>query len=439
MSEPDTHAERAHRGEKLAAWGWIPSLYLISGLPNVVVTRTAAVMYENLGVGVDKAAAYCSDLMFPWVIKPLWSPLVDVLGTQRRWIVAAQSALSVATLVVAFGAQSPNYVVATLAGLWLMAIASATHDIAADGFYMAGLSEENQAWFVGIRNSIYRVAMVLGLGGVASLTGRMIDQWGYSIPAAWSWVFGGIGVFFALAAAYHQAALPRPQSPSGESTVTFSGLLGDFAETFVSFFQKPGILLVLAYLLFYRFSEAQLAAVKTFFLLGDREEGGLGLDNELFGNLDGILGVILLLAGGILGGIVVSRDGLRRWIFPMALAINVPNACYAYLAAAQPESLWLVGAAIGMEAFGYGFGFAGYMLYMLLVSRGKHQTAHYALCTGFMALGVQLPGRFSGVIAKELGYENFFYWVLIAAIPSLIVTLLAPLDVFEQNSQDPNE
>ncbi|QDT69301.1 muropeptide transporter [Planctomycetes bacterium MalM25] len=422
-----TDQEAQSSSTRKSPWTWIPTLYFASGLPNVAVTKMASVMYQNLGVAVDRAAEYTSDLMFPWVIKPLWSPLVDVLSTQRRWIVATQGAIALATIIIAFGASSPNFLVITLAGFWLVAIASATHDIAADGFYMAGLSERDQAWFVGIRNSLYRVSMVVGSGLLVWLSGWLSNSRGLPIGEAWSWIFGAVAIFFALAGLYHHYALPRPRQPSEGRSRTVAEIAKEFAETFVSFFQKPGVILSLAYLLLYRFSEAQLGAVKPFFMLANKEEGGLGLSNELFGTLDGVIGVILLLAGGILGGILVSRDGLRRWLFPMALAINLPNAAYLYLATYQPESLWLIGAAIGIEAFGYGFGFAGYMLYMLLLSRGKHQTAHYALCTGFMALGYQIPARYAGKLVTWLGYENFFWWVLAAVVPSLIITLLAPL------------
>ena len=412
--------------DRLSAWTWIPTLYFASGLPYVAVITLATIMYKNLGVSNTDNALYTANLMWPWVVTPLWSPLVDVLGTQRRWIVAMQAVVAAGLFAVAASAPMENFLLLTLAGFWLLAIASATHDIAADGFYMASMSERDQAWFVGIRSSFYRLSMIVGSGVLVWVAGRLNTAGGMPFDRAWAAVFGGVGALFLGLAAYHSLALPRPPAPdrAGRSA---AGVVADFFDTFVSFFQKPGIALALAYLLIYRFSEAQLAKMKGPFLLDPREEGGLGLTNETLGLLDGTIGVSLLVAGGILGGLVVARDGLRRWFFPMALAINVPNAAYLYLATAQPTSTPLIGAAIAVEQFGYGFGFAGYMLYMLHLSRGEHQTAHYALCTGFMALGMMIPMRYSGMIQEALGYERFFLWVLAAVAPSLVITLLAPL------------
>lgn len=427
------------RSDRLAAWSWMPTLYFASGLPYVVVGTLSAVMYKNMGVSNTDLAAYTSDLLWPWVLKPFWSPLVDLIGTQRRWTVAMQGLIAIGLLLTAWYIPTGNFLVGTLACFWILAIASATHDIAADGFYMASMSERDQAWFVGIRSSFYRLSMIVGSGVLVFLVGMLNTSWDgvnyglglkeFNLPIekAWHYVFIGLSAFFALVAIYHQFMLPRPLAEPKKGLRSIGDLPREFALTFGAFFQKQGIVLSLAYLLIYRFSEAQLAKMKAPFLLDPLEDGGLGLTNQQLGILDGTIGILLLTIGGIVGGIIVSRDGLRRWIFPMALAINLPNAAYAYLAWAQPESMWQVGAAIAVEQFGYGFGFAGYMLYMLYLARGEHQTAHYAICTGFMALGYMIPGRFSGALQEKVGYENFFLWVLIATIPSLLVTLLAPL------------
>lgn len=428
MSEAASdHAQNPSASTRLKAWSWIPTLYFASGLPYVAVMTLATVMFKNLGVSNADNAIYTANLMWPWVVKPLWSPLVDVLGTQRRWIIAMQALIAVGLIGVSLAAPMENFVVLTLAGFWLLAIASATHDIAADGFYMASMPERDQAWFVGIRSSFYRLSMIVGSGVLVWAAGRLNTVGEMPFDQAWSSVFGGVAALFLGLSVLHAFVLPRPPRVGARHERSIGQIAADFGETLVSFFRKPGIGMSLAYLLIYRFSEAQLAKMKGPFLLDDREVGGLGLSNELYGVLDGTIGVSLLVIGGILGGIIVSRDGLRRWLFPMALAVNLPNAAYLYLATTQPESVWLIGSAIALEQFGYGFGFAGYMLYMLHLARGEHQTAHYALCTGFMALGMMIPMRYSGMIQEALGYENFFWWVIAAVVPSLVITLLAPL------------
>ncbi|TWT40816.1 MFS transporter [Botrimarina hoheduenensis] len=449
------------RSARRAAWGWIPTLYFASGLPYVVVVSMATAMYKSLGVSNTLNAAYTSALLSPWTFKPLWSPLVELIGTQRRWIIAAQALIAAGLFAIAAAAPAENFLMLTLAGFWLLAIASATHDIAADGFYMASMPERDQAWFVGIRSTFYRLSMIVGSGLLVTLAGDLASglqltaraigrvlgtgaeeafktllgsvSQGMPIGEAWSLVFYAIATLFLVFTLYHQVILPRPAAPQRSSGRTARSIVAEFFDTFVSFFRKPGIVASLAYLLIYRFSEGQLAKMKAPFLLDPREEGGLGLSLQTLGLLDGTIGIALLTIGGIVGGLIVARDGLRRWFFPMALAINLPNAAYVYLGAAQPESIAAIGTAIAVEQFGYGFGFAGYMLYMLQLSRGEHQTAHYALCTGFMSLGMQIPMGFSGAIQEWLGYERFFYWVLAATIPSLIITLLAPLRDSETN------
>ncbi len=423
----DVRADRPLASVRRTAWIWIPTLYFASGLPYVAVMSLATVMYKNMGVSNALNTAYTSVLMWPWVVKPLWSPLVDVLSTQRRWIVGMQAVIALGLLAVGLSAPLDNFLLLTLAGFWLIAIASATHDIAADGFYMASMPEREQAWFVGIRSTFYRLSMIVGSGVLVWAVGRLNTACELSMADAWAWVLCGVAGAFLAIAVYHHFALPRPRPATGKRERTVREILAEFGETFASFFRKPGIAMALAFLLIYRFAEGQLVKMKAPFLLDPREKGGLGLDNETLGLLDGTIGVALLTVGGIIGGIIVARDGLKRWLFPMALCINLPNAAYVYLAVAQPESMVAVSAAIAVEQFGYGFGFAGYMLYMLHLARGEHQTAHYALCTGFMALGMMIPMYFSGQIQEWLGYERFFYWVLAATIPSLIIALLAPL------------
>jgi PAT family beta-lactamase induction signal transducer AmpG len=392
----------------------------------VSVATLSAVMYKNLGVSNEVLARVTSDLTLPWVLKPLWSPLIELLASQRRWIVATQGAMAIAMFAAAWFIPTNAFLVGTLACFWLIAIGSATHDIAADGFYMASMPDRSdQAWFVGIRSSFYRLSMVIGSGALVALAGFLAKS-GRSQADAWSIVFMAVAAFLGAVALYHALFLPTParSTPQAKSV---GEVLVKFGETFVTFFQKPGIGLSLAYLLLYRIGEAPLVKLKAPFLLDERAVGGLGLSNEQVGLLDGTVGVVLLTIGGILGGIVVSRDGLRRWLVPMALCINLPHLLYVWLAFTQPESVLAIGAVVGFEQLMYGFGFAGYMLYMLQLARGEHQTAHYALCTGFMALGMMIPGRYAGRIQENIGYENFFLMVFALAIPSIAVTLLAPM------------
>lgn len=407
--------------ERREAWAWIPSLYFAEGLPYVMVMSVSVVMYKALGVANDQIALYTSLLYLPWVIKPLWSPVVDVIGTQRRWILVNQLLIAVGFLGIAAVITTPNYFVLSLAFLWLLAFSSATHDIAADGFYMSGLDERNQAWFVGIRSTFYRLAMIAGQGGLVMLAGALEQS--TPVPLAWRWAMGAAGLFFAALAAYHAWALPRPAAAS-VSDQPRGSLAAEIAGSVTTFFRKPGIGRVVAFLLLYRFAEAQLGKISQPFLMDPRTDGGLGLTTVDVGKLYGGVGVVMLLAGGVLGGVLGARYGVRRCLLPMAAAINLPNVVYVFLAFQRPTSELAIGTAVALEQFGYGLGFAGYLLVMLHAARGAHQTAHYALCTGLMALGMMLPGMISGDLQMWLGYQWFFVWIMVATLPSFAVTVL---------------
>ncbi len=596
-------------------WTWIPTLYFAEGLPYVVVMIVSVIMYKNLGVSNTEIALYTSWLYLPWVIKPFWSPLVDVVRSKRWWIVAMQLLIGAGLAGVALTIPSSNFLQFTLLFLWLLAFSSATHDIAADGFYMVAMSTHEQAWFVGIRSTFYRLAMITGQGLLVMLAGLLESQTGlpdvkltvhaspnfastpefrpdeivdratgsplrlvaraeelqlstqpqetervdalsaevrewnashhfYSAettaaqvardekptwlvslenlvrryfgpsvaPASVDNLTGNVGIFyltlsepvrgedevvvnlqktagssdiriiegerftiteqnsgaplavllqldrklsrdatttfsarsgniqlawvtvsylmaglFLAFAAYHSFALPRPESSITTST-SFIQVSKDFLATFSSFFRKRHILLVLAFLLIYRFSEAQLAKMAAPFMLDSSHVGGLGLTTTEVGFVYGTVGVVMLTIGGILGGLVAAKQGLKFWLGWMVIAINLPNVVYVFLSQLQPESYLAVNIAVAVEQFGYGFGFTAYMLYMLYVSQGEHQTAHYAICTGFMALGMMIPGMISGWLQELIGYQNFFIWVMLATIPSFLVCLFIPLD-----------
>ncbi len=331
----------------------------------------------------------------------------------------------------------------TLAFLWLLAFSSATHDIAADGFYMLGLSKHDQTWFVGIRSTFYRLAMIAGQGLLIMLAGALesalqspgtdtVAVAGASIDPgtaqAWVIAFYIMAGMFVLFFAWHRFVLPKPAEDKPTLHDTYADVMRDFSQTFVTFFRKPKIGLILAFLLLFRFSEAQLAKLAPPFLLDSSELGGLALSTGQVGFAYGTIGVLMLTLGGLLGGFVAARHGLKRWLPWMVIAINLPNAVYIFLSQVLPDNLLIVNLAIGVEQFGYGFGFAAYMLFMLYTSNGAHQTAHYAICTGFMALGMMIPGMFSGWLQELIGYQYFFIWVLVATVPSFIVALLVPLD-----------
>ncbi len=596
-------------------WTWVPSLYFAQGIPYVIVMTVAVIMYKRLGISNTDITLYTSWLYLPWVIKPLWSPLVDLLKTKRWWIVIMQLVVGAALAGVAFTIPAPSFFQYTLAFFWLLAFSSATHDIAADGFYMLGLNKGDQAYFIGIRSTFYRIAMITGQGiliiiagyfeiqtgldpvrfsvqtdpekelqfdfpepslitdnkglffitdeseytlstqtidgGIADslknfalkaniasgfviaempteiskqslftrvvsnplknklksffsditseknaginkkhgnlllvglrlsqkpdkpvvlntsfsrgdksiklLSGERlefnIENWektawlviqsdpkldksvvawfegrSGNIPLAWSMTFIGLTVLFIIFFLYHNFFLPKPPSDNFTQVESARGFFRDFLNTFYSFFKKKEIGLALAFMLLFRFAEAQLVKLAIPFLIDTRESGGLGLSTGDVGLVYGTFGVIALTLGGILGGLLASRNGLKYWLFPMTLAINVPNLVYVYLAWATPDNFWLISAAVAIEQFGYGFGFTAFMLYLIYFSEGNNKTAHYAICTGFMALGMMLPGMFSGWLQEIIGYNNFFIWVVICTIPGFIIIRYLKID-----------
>jgi PAT family beta-lactamase induction signal transducer AmpG len=405
-------------------WAWIPTLYFAQGIPYVVVMTLSVIMYKNLGVSNTDIALYTSWLYLPWVIKPLWSPLIELFGTKRLWIWSLQFVVGASLACVALTIPGPDYFRASLALFWLMAFASASHDIAADGYYMLALPQHSQAAFVGVRSTFYRLANIGGQGGLVYLAGVLQERTG-SMQTAWSMVFFVLVALFVAMGVYHWWVLPRPQSDTRGAGRGHGGdLVRDFGRVFVEFFRKPGIGIVLGFLLLYRFPEAQLLKLATPFLLDPAAEGGLGLSTKEVGIAYGTVGLTALTLGGLLGGWVISRVGLKRALWPLVLLMHVPNAAFLLLAIAQPQNLYIVSTALAVEQFGYGLGFTAYLMYMILVADGPHKTAHYAICTGFMALGMMLPGMWSGWLQDQLGYTHFFTWVLVATLPSFAMAAL---------------
>jgi MFS transporter, PAT family, beta-lactamase induction signal transducer AmpG len=614
MSNSRNVADSESGVSRRSPWLWVPSLYFTQGVPFVVVMTVAVIMFKRLGVGNTEVALYTSWLYAPYALKPLWSPLVQRFGTRRGWVVAMQLLVGAGLGCAALAIPAADFIRYTLAALTLVAVSSATHDVAADGFYLLALSSHQQAWFVGIRSTAYRIAMLAGQGLLVMLAGTLesatglptvtvkvqttdsepqgiafdssalapvenddeqqvvvasesfdisdkgrsasdakaliekardwniehnfyeaekdenadgdtdpgwlatleeairnwfgpdeaaktddrsgdlavvwmrlanpippgesqIIQFGHAkgdlsfkvaegerftvTDANWSQPFASVirvdetldkpseaafeirsgdlafawsVTFFLIAAmmiafcVYHYVVLPKPANDIAIVSEPEEGSVTGFTVPIVEFFRKPRILLILGFLLLYRLPEAQLVKLATPFLLDPREVGGLALSTGEVGFVYGTVGMIMLTLGGIIGGFVVARDGLRRWLIPMALIIHLPNLAFLYLAYAQPDNLWTITAAVAVEQFGYGFGFTGYLLYCIYVARGKYETVHYALCTGFMALGMMIPGMWSGWLEELIGYQRFFIWIMLCAIPSLAVTLLVQVD-----------
>lgn len=607
--------------KKINPWAWIPTLYFAEGLPYVAVMTISVIMYKRLGISNTDIALYTGWLYLPWVVKPFWSPFVDLIKTKRWWVVTMQWILALAFAGIAFAVPTPFFFQLTLAVFWIVGFTSATHDIAADGFYMHGLDEHEQSLYVGIRSTFYRVATVVGQGllviiaGViemhsglqpvrlkidaspqysneialssADLSGKkaegdeatfFFDQpeikagtmlaGGYSaqtvdsvvrkvyetnvrngfvsavettqtkdahvetakkesaftafiralfgekreartvtdnvvvsaihldrqpqpgekiilnvnfksgdqsisienkalstrfefteknwdkpayvlfhvdhklkkpttatfegtsgnIPFAWMVVFLVLSGFFLLASVYHGRVLPRPVSDHPMPHVTANNIFKEFIKTFKTFFQRPQIGVAIAFMLLYRLPEAQLVKLINPFLLDSLDKGGLGLSTGEVGLVYGTVGIIGLTIGGIIGGVVAAKGGLKKWIWPMAWSMSLTCLTFVYLAYTQDQSLLNINICVFLEQFGYGFGFTAYMLYMIYFSEGESKTSHYAICTGFMALGMMLPGMMSGWLQETIGYKHFFIWTVICCVATVGVCAFIRVD-----------
>ena len=408
-------------------WAWVPTLYFAEGVPYVAVMTISVIIYKRLGLSNTDITLYTSWLYLPWVIKPLWSPFVDMLRTKRWWILSMQILIASALAGVAFTIPGPFWLQGSLSFFWLLAFSSATHDIAADGFYMLGLEQHEQAYFVGIRSTFYRIATIFSSGLLVGLAG-VLQVLTRSISYAWSLVFYLIAGLFIALWLYHSWALPRPSEDTHRIQKTAADIITEFWNTLVTFFQKPQVWVGICFMLFYRMPEGLLAKVSALFLVDKMANGGLGLSDVEFGMVQGTVGVIGLTLGGILGGIAASRDGLKRWLWPMVMAITIPDLVYVYLSCALPSSLLIINICIFLEQFGYGFGFSAYMLYLIYYSQGEHKTAHYALCTAFMALSMMIPGLFAGALQEAVGYRAFFVIVVVCCVMTYIVASLLKID-----------
>ncbi|MGA8262947.1 MAG: MFS transporter [Ignavibacteriaceae bacterium] len=408
-------------------WSWVPSLYFAEGLPYIIVMSVSGIMYKDLGISNTDNTLYTAWLYLPWVIKPLWSPVIDIFKTKRSWIIVMQAIIGVAFAGVAFTIPVSNFFQYTLAFFWLMAFSSATHDISADGFYMLGLSEYNQSYFVGIRSTFYRSAVWAGNGLLVMMAGYFEKTFG-NVTLAWTICFFALTVLFLLFSFYHSFMLPHPKSDIPAVSGGTRNFLQEYFRTFVLFFKKDKIIIVLAFILLYRLGEAQLVKLAPLFLLDSKSAGGISLSTTQLGLIYGTVGTVFLVIGGILGGIVAAKQGLKHWIWWMVIAINFPDLVYVFLAYTQKSNLLLINICVALEQFGYGFGFTAFLLFLIFVSKGEHKTSHYAIATGIMALGMMIPGMFSGWIQETVGYQHFFIWVCLCTIPAFILTKFVPID-----------
>lgn len=420
-------------------WWWIPTTYIAEGLPYFAVNTLAVLVYHKMGIGLADMAFFTGWLYLPWVIKPFWSPFVDLFKTKRLWTISMQFLMAITLASVGFFLPASFFFSATLVFFWLTAFFSATHDISADGYYMIELTAHEQAAFVGVRSTFYRIASLIGQGGLVMLAGYLEKKSG-NVAQAWSWIFILLGAFFLIVSIYHTRFMPKSADDKPVPGVTVKTILRDFATTFVTFFQKPHIIPAILFMLFYRLPEALCLKLVQPFLISPRNEGGLGLSTYNLGLINGTIGVIALLAGGIIGGIAISRGGLKKWLWPMALCLTLPCIFYCILAMWQPENFTLICAAIFIEQFGYGFGFTAFMLYLIYFSRGESKTSHYAFCTAFMALGMMIPGMFAGWLHDLFsnlhifgadgpqGYVNFFWLVMLSCCATFAVCMNIKID-----------
>lgn len=424
-------------------WAWIPTLYFAQGIPYFAVNMISVMMFKRLGMSNTDIALYTGWLYLPWVIKPFWSPIVDVIKTKRWWTVVMQVVVTLALAGVAFTIPTPgvneiasgtpvNLFTLCLAIFWVMAFASATHDIASDGFYMLALNTNEQSLFVGIRSTFYRCASILGQGGLVALAG-ILETSMHNIPRAWITTFACMAVFFGLVSIYHIFILPYPTSDKPAVDASGKGGVGavvrSFGDSFATFFKKKYVFIAVLFMLLYRLPEAQLIKLIQPFLVDPMSVGGLGLTTAQVGLAYGTIGVIGLTVGGIIGGICASNGGLKKWIWPMALCISLNSIVYILLSFFEPDvnTLWgsiAIYACVFIDQFGYGFGFTAFMLFMMYFADGPYKTSHYAICTAFMALGMMLPGMIAGWVQEQLGYNGFFWYVLCCTFATWGVTAL---------------
>lgn len=423
-------------------WWWVPTLYFTEGIPYFLVNSMSVMLFAKMGVPNDQLSFFTTLLYFPWFLKGLWSPFVDILRTKRWWIISMQILMTCLCILLTVTLPHPSAESIeagtsvhlfrwTLVFFIITAFASATHDIAADGYYMLAHDTKSQAGFIGIRSTFYRVSSIFAQGVLVYMAGY-IENETKDIPYSWQLTLGATSVILLLVTLYHCFFLPKAAEDRPREVKDYAGALHELADSFGTFFTKPGVILAVTFMLLYRLSEGFMVKLSQPFMLANRAismndkgqyiGGGLGLNTDTVGLINGTAGVIALLLGGILGGIFIARKGLKKSIWPMAAALTLPSFVYCYLSMAQPESHWLIGTAICFEQFGYGFGFTAYMMYMMHFAEGPYKTAHYAICTAFMALSMMIPGFVAGALQMAVGYTTFFWIANACSITTFFVS-----------------
>ena len=404
---------------------WVPTLYFAMGMPFVVLNMVCTLMYKGMGVSDKQIAFWTSLIMLPWTLKPLWSPFLEIYKTKKFFVVLTQLLTGVLFALVAFALHLPFFFSVTIAILAVIALSGATHDIAADGTYMSVLSNEEQARWIGWQGAFYNIAKIAATGGLVYLAGTFIELFG--VTKAWMFIMLIIATIMIVIGCYHIFILPNPKKATVDSPKSLKESLNELIEVFIDFFKKKHIIYYIFFIILYRFAEGFVIKIVPLFLKASRAKQGLGLSEQEIGLCYGTFGAAAFVIGSILGGYYIARRGLQKSLFALALIFNIPFIAYTLLAVYQPENLWLIGGAIVMENFGYGFGFVGLSLFMMQqIASGKHQMAHYAFASGIMNLGVMLPGMLSGVFSDMLGYRQFFIFVLVCTIPALLVTWFVP-------------
>lgn len=412
---------------------WVPTLYLLEGLPYAIVNTVALAVFKDMGVDNGTLGPLTTLISLPWLIKPLWSPFMDIFRSKRWWILLTQTLMAI---VVALTAILLPFCSMTLLIILftIVAFASATHDISADGYYMLALDRQRQSTFVGIRNTFYRGGLVLGQGLVVMLAG-WLQKRGGDVPRAWSLVLIGCAVVMAAIAVYHIFCIPKPvEDEDRRDKRTARQIFSEFGESFRTFFLKTGVWWAIAFMLLYRLPEALSLNLLYPFFKDGAEVGGLAAGTEIYGLVYGTFGVVALLLGGILGGIYASRKGLRRSMWPMALALALPCAVYLIMAVTRPESVWVIGGYIVLDQFGYGFGFTAYTLFMMQFVDGPLKTSHYAICTAFMWLSMKLPALFAGYVQQAVGYVGFFTIVMVSCLGTVAAVIIARTKILKNDA-----
>lgn len=412
---------------------WIATVYFAMGLPFVALAQASSLMFKNLGISDTQIALWTSLIMIPWTFKPLWSPILEMFRTKKIFVVATQMVTGISFALVAFSLHLPDFFAYAIAFMAIIAFSGATHDIATVGVYLNELNPQQQSKYVGWQGAFYNIAKIFSGGALVYVAGELEKTMG--VTMAWTIVMLIYALIMILLSIYHMKFLPLGQS-AVEDVRSLSEGWRTLKDVAISFFQKKNIVMSILFVIFYRFAEGFAIKIAPLFLKADVADGGLGLSTSQIGMIYGVVGSAAFVLGSILAGNMTSRRGLKKSLLLLCASFNLPFAVYFFLSHYQPDNIFLISSAIAVEYFGYGFGFVGLILYIMQqISPGKYKTAHYAFADGIMALGFMLPSMLSGYFSDLLGYKTFFVMVLVATIPSFIVTILAPFNNKEEQSQ----